>query len=94
MSGALAVFQLGNSKVVHKKTFLFETFCCSWHVLFQRAPDQKQNRKIVITSTDQVTQFIIRNYEAGSFCMAESGLQEPWIKVMTLYFQVWTNKPS
>ena len=24
------------------------------------------------------------------FCMARSGLQEPWIKVRTLYFQVWT----
>ena len=57
------------------------------------SPDQKQNRKTVITSTDQVIQYIIRNYKARSFCMAESGLQEPWIKVMTLYFQVWTNKP-
>ena len=62
--GALVVFQLGNSNVVHRKSFLFETFCCSWHVLFQRAPDQKQNRKIVITGTDQVTQYIIRKYEA------------------------------
>ena len=33
--GALVVLQLGNSEVVHRKTFLFETFCCSWHVLFQ-----------------------------------------------------------
>ena len=33
--GALVVLQLGNFKVVHRKTFRFETICCSWHVLFQ-----------------------------------------------------------
>ena len=63
--GALVVLQLDNSKVVHRKTFLLiETFCCSWHALFQRALNQKQNRKIVITSTDQITQYIIRKFEA------------------------------
>ena len=47
--GALVVLQLGKSTVVHRKTFLFETFCCSGHELFQWDPDQKQNGKIVIT---------------------------------------------
>ena len=50
--GALVALQLGKSTVVHKKTFLFETFCCSWHESFQLDPDQKQNWKIVLTLTN------------------------------------------
>ena len=50
------------------------------------SPRLETNRKIVITGTDQVAQHIIRNYETQSFCMAKSGLQEPWIKSDDIVF--------
>ena len=98
VSEKLRLFNYKRNDFLASKFWIFFHFAASLKFEFYiskiGAPDQKQNRKIVITSTDQITQYIIRNYEARSLCMAESGLEEPWIKVMTLYFQVQTNKPS